>query len=245
MTNKTIIITGANGGLGKALLKECSKSRMNIIAHSRAENKEFNDFVDKLTNTYKNYIQKIYFDLSDESSIQEKIKKVLEEHDSIDALVNNASTMKLGGLFTTKISDIKEVFQVNLFSQILITQLVMKKMIKQKNGSIINIASTHGNKVVDGNISYNLSKSALIAFTSNLAIELGAFNIKVNSIAPGVMDTKMIANVQTKYKNEKINRTCLKKIISTKEIAKMVLFLIENNEINISGQTINIDSGYF
>lgn len=243
MSNKTIIITGASGGLGKALLEECSKLKANIIAHSRVKNKEFDNFVNNLINAHGNYIQKTYFDLNDEEKIQREIKDILARHNNIDVLINNASIMEMGNLITTKIDNFKNLFQVNLFSHILITQLIVRKMIRQKQGHIINIGSMNGNKAIRGSLAYNITKSSIQAFTSNLACELGDFNIKVNCIAPGMMNTKMIDCLSENDKNNTLNKTCLKKIISTQEIAKTITFLI-SNDINITGQTINIDSGF-
>ena len=145
----------------------------------------------------------------------------------------------------TSIDKIKEIFDINFFSQLKLTQKLMKIMIKNKKGSIINISSNAAVECDAGRVGYASSKAALIAFTKVLSKELGSFNIRVNAIAPGLTNTKMMGkDISRKVIEEAIKRVSLKRPAEPEEISDVVAFLASDLSSYITGEVIFVTGGY-
>ena len=242
-TSKTALITGTNRGIGKAILEEFAKSGINVIAHYRNKNIIFEKYLKTLSDKYNVEIYPIHFDITDSESMKEEIKKLFKNKIKIDILVNCAGKSHGGFFQTTPILKIKEIFEVNLFSQMELTQLVLKFMVKQKSGSIINISSVSGYDLKAGNSAYGTSKAAMIAWTKTLAAECAPIGIRVNSVAPGIIDTDMFNEMELKAKEAVIKSSSLGRLGSPDEVAKTVLFLATEDSSFITGQTIRVDGG--
>ena len=145
----------------------------------------------------------------------------------------------------TSEKQLNEIFQVNYFSQIYLTQLISKGMIKNKSGNIIFVSSTSGINGDYGRFAYSATKAAIINTVKTLSKELSSFNIRVNSISPGLTDTDLMKeNTKENIIQEEINKISLKRIASVKEIAKTILFLASKDSSYINGQNIIVDGGY-
>ena len=144
----------------------------------------------------------------------------------------------------TSIKKFKEVFEINFFSQTIFTQYILKSMIKNKGGSILFISSSSALDGNEGRSAYSASKSALISQAQTMSRELGSYNIRVNTIAPGLTDTDMMKNnTPEKIMKDVISRTTLKRVGDPKEIANVALFLSSNLSSYITGQVIRVDGG--
>lgn len=243
MTERYALITGSNRGLGKAIMKELASSGMNIWAHARKETPEFLQLLDEVRATYKVDVVPVYFDMTDEEGMKAAIKQIHSSKKSLDVLVNNAGVASVSMFGQTPISKIKEVFEVNLFGQMALTQLALRLMTRQHSGSIINIASVTALIMSEGQIAYATSKSALITWTRNLAAEYGRYGIRVNSLSLGLMNTDMKAGLnddEVKYFKE---RTVLQRIGEPEDAAKAVKFLASDDSSFITGQNIRVDGG--
>jgi 3-oxoacyl-[acyl-carrier protein] reductase len=141
------------------------------------------------------------------------------------------------------VADMRKVFEINLFSQLLLTQSLARKMIRQKSGSIINIASTAALFADPGTLAYGSSKAALTRASESMATELGAFNIRVNTISPGVTRTDMFDQMTESARNSLINRSALKRAAEPQEVANAALFLASELSVFITGQTLRVDGG--
>lgn len=243
LTNKNAIITGSNRGLGKVMVEQFAKNGANIYACARSQNEEFEKQLNNLAQKYQVWIKPIYFDLSDEIAIKEGFKQIHSNKQSIDILVNNAGMPYGGILAMTPMAKLKEVFEVNYFSQIYLMQLVSKVMIKQKSGNIINIASVGGIETNAGYLAYGSSKASLIWATKSISKELAPYDIRVNAVAPGLAKTEMGL-----YKNEEelaktINRTSMQRMAEPIEIANAVLFLASADSSFITGHILSVDGG--
>ena len=173
------------------------------------------------------------------------MEKVLLENEKIDILVNNAGINHTALFLMTKIEKIREIFEVNFFSNLILTQKILKKMIKQKKGSIINIASNAAQESDSGRSGYAASKSALITLTKVLSKELGSLGIRVNAVAPGLTETRMMKDgLSDKILQETLNKIPLKRAANPEEIAKLVSFLGSDLSSYITGEVINITGGY-
>ena len=169
LKGKNVILTGSNRGIGLAILKKLAKEGCNIWACCRKNTPETLSTFEQIAQENCVWIKPIFFDLNEEESIKEGILQILSEKKPIDVLVNNAG-IPYGGLFyMTPMSKLKEVFQINYFSQIYIMQLVARYMMRQKKGCIVNMASVGGIETNAGYLAYGSSKAALIWATKTIS----------------------------------------------------------------------------
>lgn len=243
LIGKTAMITGCNRGIGKAIAEKFAIEGANLICAIRKENPEFKAETDTWVDQYGVSIDFVYFDLTDEDSIKTVFKELNKEKRTIDILVNNAGIPAGGFLLMTALSKVKEVMQVNFFSQILVTQQVAKIMMKQKKGAIVNMASVTALDNQGGWTAYGSSKSAMISFTRTAARELASFGIRVNAVAPGLIDTEMGGEMDEKYQSEMLARSDLGRKGTPEEVANVVCFLSSDEASYMTGQIIRIDGG--
>ncbi len=244
LEGKNAIITGSNRGIGRSVLETFAKEGCKTVwAHARKETDEFTKDIASLSEKYGTEIIPVYFDLTDTNNLKLRIKEVIMSKKPIDILVNNAGVAH-GGLFQmTSVSQIRDVFAVNLFAGMEITQLVSRVMTKQKSGSIINMSSISGLDLKAGNSAYGVSKAAVAAWTKTLSAELGPYGIRVNAVAPGLTNTRMADIMEKKAGHQMISESALGRLAFTQEIANVVAFLASNNASFISGQVIRTDGG--
>jgi len=243
--NKTVLITGANRGIGLAIVEKFVKNECNIIACSRKGNDISLKKLNEISNKFPNKIKIYNFDLTKTNEIEESCNKILEENKKIDILINNAGQNHVALFLMTKIQKFKEIFEVNFFSHLVITQKIAKNMIKNKTGSIINIASNAASEVDIGRAAYATSKASIITFTKILAKELGSYGIRVNSISPGLTNTDMMNDgISEKIMSETIKKIPLKRVAQPDEVANTCLFLASDLSAYITGENIYITGGY-
>lgn len=243
LNGKVAVVTGANRGIGRSITETFAENRCDIFACMREVTLETKKWLKNLENKFNIVITPIELDLSDEDSIKNSIKQIFSTSKRIDILVNNAGIAS-GGLFQmTPISELRKVFEINLFSQILFTQGIAKIMIRNKSGSIINLSSSAAFIADPGTLSYGTSKSAFIRATESMAMELGALNIRVNAIAPGVTKTDMFDQMSKDARDKLINSSSLKRPAEPKDIANVALFLASELSSFVTGQVIRADGG--
>lgn len=240
---QTVMITGCNRGIGKVAVEKFASQGADLICALRKENEEFTSFSKMLQNQYNINITEIYFDMSDENSIKEAIKPLFKEKRQIDVLINNAGVATGNLLSMTSMNELHSVFQINFFSQVLLTQLISKLMARQKYGSIINMGSIAGIENLSGYTAYGSSKAALMFFTKTIARELALYGVRVNTIAPGLVNTDMAAKQEDKSKEEILMRTDMHRLGNPEEIVNMMLFLASDMSSFITGQIYRVDGG--
>ena len=244
LKSKTAVVTGCNKGIGKKILEVFSANGATVFACVRNIDEEFKSFLNELKQKFNNKIIPIQFDLNDEKKIKEAANSILTSNKSIDILVNNAATIHTSIFQMTSVKKLKELFEVNFFSQTIFTQYILKSMIKNKRGSIVYISSSSALDGNEGRSAYSSAKAAIIAQAKVLSRELGVHNIRVNSIAPGLTNTDMMKkNHQEKIINEMISRISLRRIANPEEIANVVLLLSSDLTSYITGQVIRVDGG--
>lgn len=239
--SKVIIITGASRGIGKAIAERLAKSGNKIIANynkSKAKAEELQENLRK---------ENIEIDLfkADISKREECIKLVeyaINKYGKIDVLINNAG-ISVWGPFTDLTDDEwQKILQTNLYAAIAMTQETIKYMIKEQNGCIINISSIWGMVGASCEVAYSITKAGIDGLTKALAKELGPSNIRVNSIAPGIIETDMTSDFTKEEKKEITEQIPLGKIGKPEDIAKTAEWLIEDNYT--TGQIISPNGGW-
>lgn len=238
-----VIITGSNRGIGRAMVTAFANAGHNVWACARKSSPDFENFLNELSLKNGVWVKPVYFELSDVNSINHAMLSIINEETSIDVLVNNAgiSTVKL--LSMSKIEEIKSLFDVNYFSMLSIIQKISKRMIKQRKGCIINMGSLAGMESQPGKIAYGSSKAAVMLMTRCLAKELGPFGIRVNSIAPGPVETEMIQQYTDNMLGQLAKESSLKRLAKTEEISSVALFLASEQASYINGEIIRVDGG--
>lgn len=243
LKGKNAILTGANRGIGQATLAELAKNGVNVWACVRTKTEEFLSYIEELQQNYDVWIRPVYFDLAKEEELQAGVKSILKEKLAVDILINNAG-IPFGGTFQmTSMRKLKEVFEVNYFSQIAMMQMVSRHMMKQRSGSIINLASVGGIEVNEGYLAYGSSKAALIFATKCLAKEMGPYGVRVNAVAPGLTQTTMGHYKSEDELKKVVDRTALRRMGQPHEIAKAILYLASEESDFVTGHILQIDGG--
>ncbi|MBR5837251.1 MAG: SDR family oxidoreductase [Victivallales bacterium] len=240
---RNIVITGSNRGLGRAAVEAFAAAGANVWACARKPSEAFEADMKALAEKNDVVIEPVYFDLTDVAAVKAGIMLFASEKRTVDVLVNNAG-MPYGGLMmTTPIDKLREVFEVNYFSQIRMMQMVGKLMMRQKSGSIVNIASVGGIETTPGYLAYGSSKAALIWATKMIAKELAPFGIRVNAVAPGLTKTDMGGYKSSDELEKTIARTALKRMAEPKEIVNGILYLASDESSFVTGTVLQIDGG--
>ncbi len=239
LENKTALITGASRGIGKAIALQMAKAGANIAFSYRSSEEKANAFVDELTVLGVN--AKAYkSDAANFEAAEKLVKDVLADFGNVDILVNNAGITRDKLMLRMKSEDWDDVIHTNLKSVFNLTKQVMRPMMKQKGGSIINISSIVGVKGQAGQANYAASKAGIIGFSKSIAQEMGSRNIRCNVIAPGFIQTDMTADLDTEGF---IKNIPLQRLGNGEEVADAVVFLASDMARYITGQTISVCGG--
>ncbi len=242
LKNKCAIITGSSRGIGKEIAINLAKNGCNIYLISRSIN-DLKVVKNEILSNYNVKVNAISLDISDFEDVNKTFESIISKEGSIDILINNAGITKDNLIMRMSSEDWKKVIDINLNGYFNCSKSIIKQMIKQKNGKIINISSIIGQKGNSGQSNYAASKAGIIGLTKSLAKEVGSRNINVNAIAPGYIETDMTDSLNDQSKQDFLNSIPLKRFGKTEEVANLVCFLCSNLSNYITGQVINIDGG--
>ena len=239
LKNKKILITGATGGIGNALVEKFYNFGSSIIATGTNPT--------KLENLKKRYasINTEQFKLDHHDKIEDFIDRVHNKLEGLDILVNNAG-ITLDNLSIRLSSDNwKKVLDINLTSTFLMCKFAIKKMLKNKKGKIINITSIVAHTGNVGQANYSASKAGIIGFTKSLAIEYAKKNININCISPGFIETEMTKNINEEHRNLLISKIPSGSLGKAEDVTNCVEFLASEKSDYITGETIHVNGGMF
>ncbi len=241
---KNAVVTGAKQGIGRAVAERLAKEGVNIWACELAASEEFESDMARLAAKYGVWVKPVYFDLADEEQVKAGAKAIISEKLPIDILVNNAGIEQQGAFFQmTPMSSIRRVFDINFFGQVALTQLITKAMCRRKQGSVVFMSSIAGMDATEGYIAYSASKAAVISAVKTMSAELAQFNVRVNAVAPSAADTAMFASLTEKAAENTVNRSFMRRVATTEEIANVIWFLASDQSSYVTGQVIRADGG--
>ena len=241
LNGQVALITGAGKGLGKATLQSFAKAGAKVIYANDIIEGSIDECANEIMSEYNTSIIPVYFDVSDHDKVKGLIKQIKKEQGYIDTLVNNAGVMKdaLIGSVTTELID--SIYKVNVFAMMDLLQWATKLMIKRKKGSIINLSSIVGITGNPGQLVYSSTKGAVISMTKTAAKELAPHQIRVNAIAPGMIDTDIMRSVGEKHLQHHIDNIPFGRLGEPREIADVCVFLASDMSSYLSGQVIAVD----
>jgi len=244
LEGKTAIITGSNRGIGYAILKRMAANGARIFACARKQNDEFENNIAEIAEEYGVEIIPVYFDMCDSEAMKEAVKKIRSTKYTIDILVNNAGILSNYQRFNMmSMEDVRKLYDVDFFAQIEFTQLISRLMQRTKTGSIIYISSIAGMDAFFASFDYVSCKAAIDGAMKQQARELGQFGIRVNSVAPGIVETDMIENSDSNNLNSILPAVMLGRFGQMDEIADAVVFLGSDMASYITGQILRVDGG--
>ena len=239
LENKNIIVTGASGGIGSSIVDKLFHCGANVLASGTR--------IEKLEELKKrfNTIKILKFDISQVDKIDGFIDNAFNELGGLDCIVNNAGITHDNLAIRMSIEEWKKVIEINLTSTFLMSKFAIKKMLKNKQGKIINSTSVVGHTGNLGQSNYTASKAGIIAMSKSLAIEYAKKNINVNCISPGFIKTAMTDKIDDKFKETIISKIPSARLGEPEDIANAVLFLASSSSNYINGETLHVNGGMY
>lgn len=242
LKGKNALVTGSSRGIGRAIALELGRLGANVAVNYAGNEAKAQEVVDELEKMGVQAI-KIQADVTDEDAVKKMVKEVIQTFGSLEILVNNAGITRDNLLMRMKEEEFDEVINTNLKGAFLCTKAVVRQMMRQKYGRIINIASIVGISGNPGQANYVAAKAGLIGLTKSNAKELASRNILVNAVAPGFITTDMTDELSDEQKEAIFRLIPLERFGEPEDVANVVGFLASDKAKYITGQTIHVDGG--
>ncbi|HHZ02531.1 MAG TPA: 3-oxoacyl-[acyl-carrier-protein] reductase [Tissierellia bacterium] len=241
---KTAIITGASRGIGAEIAKRLNELNYNLVLNYRSSTSSMEELINSFTNKgTKNIIVKC--DISNYEEAKKLIEEAYKNFGTVDVIINDAGITKDNLLPLMTEEEFDQVIEINLKGTFNCCKHIAKRMIKQKQGRIINISSVVGLAGNAGQVNYSASKAGVIGLTKSMARELGRKNILINVVAPGFIQTEMTEKIPQELKEEMLKNIPLQRLGQPSDIADCVEFLISDKASYITGQVISVNGGYY
>jgi 3-oxoacyl-[acyl-carrier protein] reductase len=240
---RNVIVTGASRGLGLGIARTLKESGYRVIAIARSESGELSDAMRGTEEMRSGSISFRTFDLSVIEAIPQLVKSLRKEFGPIYGLVNNAGVSVDGSLALTPTHRIEEVVRLNTISPMVLTKYVVRSMMADGGGRIVNISSVTASTGYSGLSVYGATKASLIGFTKSLAREVGRMGVNVNAVAPGFVDTHMTEELTDEQRQQIVRRSALKRMVDVEDVADAVEFLLSDQSKSITGTVLTVDAG--
>jgi 3-oxoacyl-[acyl-carrier protein] reductase len=240
---RNVIVTGGSRGLGLGISRTLARSGFQVIAIARQLGDALPAAMEQVAQDAKGALRFHAFDLADIEGIAGLVKSLRAEFGPIHGLVNNAGLGTAGILANMPVNVIERIVRLNVVSPLTLTKFVVRSMMAEQSGRIVNISSVVATNGYSGLSVYSTTKAALLGFTGSLARELGSLGITVNTVAPGFVDTEMTRELTQAERAQIERRSALKRMPEISDIADAVDFLFSDKARNITGTTITVDAG--
>jgi 3-oxoacyl-[acyl-carrier protein] reductase len=238
-----VLITGASRGLGLAMARRLADDGFNVIALARKSNEALDAAVARSGSSGRGAIAFEAFDLAAIDAIPALVRDLKKRHGRLFALINNAGLGTHGVLATTSDSDIETLLRVNTLAPIVLSKYVVRAMMADGRGRIVNVASISALTGFNAMAPYAASKAALVGFTRSLAREVGKVGVTVNAIAPGFIETDMTSMLDDAGRARILARSALRRMAKPEDVAATAAFLLSEGGRNITGAVMTVDAG--
>ena len=240
---RNVIVTGGSRGLGLGIVRRLARSGFRPIAIARQESQEFTASKREADASGSGPLEFIPFDLTEIEKIPNLVTVLREKFGAIYGLVNNAGMSAHGVLALTPDAQIEQVVRLNTLSPMVLTKYVVRSMMADGGGRIVNISSITASAGYNGLSVYAATKASLAGFTRSLAREVGRMGVNVNAVAPGFVATEMTSSLTEEQRQKVERRSALKRLAEVEDVADAVHFLLSDQSRNITGTVITVDAG--
>jgi 3-oxoacyl-[acyl-carrier protein] reductase len=240
---RNVIVTGGSRGLGLGIARRLAGAGYRVIAIARKENSAFTTAMAEAELANHGSLHFVPFDLAEIDSISGLVKKLRKDFGAIYGLVNNAGISFEGVLALMPTSQIDQLVRMNTLSPIVLTKYVVRSMMADGGGRIVNIASVIAFTGYSGLSVYGATKASTIGFSRSLAREVGRMGVNVNSVAPGFVDTEMTRGLKDEQRQQIERRSALRRLADVDDVANAVEFLLSDKAKNITGTVLTVDAG--
>jgi 3-oxoacyl-[acyl-carrier protein] reductase len=240
---RNVIVTGGTRGLGLGIARRLAKSGFRTIAIARTPGDHPELANPKTQEAGQGALQFVPFDLAEIDHIPDLVKKLRQDFGPIYGLVNNAGISSEGVLALTPTHQIERVVRLNTISPMVLTKYVVRAMMADGGGRIVNISSITAFTGYSGLSVYAATKASLVGFTRSLAREVGRMGVTVNAVAPGFVDTDMTSGITSEQRQQIERRSALKRLVDIDDVANTVEFLLGDGSKNITGTVLTVDAG--
>ena len=243
LSGKNVMVTGARRGIGRAIVQTFAQNGANIWACARKEDEAFAADMATLSEKCGTWIEPVYFDLMDAAGMRDAMRMIAKEKKPLDVLVNNAGEVVYDTFLMCSEAHLRRMTENNYIQPMLLTQSAARLIAKSGGGAILFLSSVSALRSEAGSMAYGGSKAAIAQATGVLARELAPLGIRVNALAPGMVDTDMQRTANVGYWQEMVDRTFLKRMARPEEIANVALFLCSDLSSYMTGQIVRVDGG--
>jgi 3-oxoacyl-[acyl-carrier protein] reductase len=238
-----VIVTGGSRGLGLGIARRLTASGYRVIAIARNPSEQIASAMQEAERNQRGSLHFKAFDLNQIYDISGLVKGLRKEFGSIYGLVNNAALGTSGTLAIMHNTQIERLVRLNVVSPLILTKYVVRSMMADGGGRIVNVASIVAFTGYSGLSVYSSTKASIVGFTRSLAREVGPMGINVNAIAPGFVDTEMTESLEGRQRDKILRRSALRRLAEVDDIANAVEFLLDAKAKNITGTTLTVDAG--
>jgi 3-oxoacyl-[acyl-carrier protein] reductase len=240
---RNVIVTGGSRGVGLAISRRLAANGYRVLAVARHNNCRLAAAMSEIEHSHPQSLQFIPFDLGEVQNIPKFVREIRKQHGPIHGIVNNAAVGTAGVLANMHQSRIEQLIRLNTVSPIVLTKHVIRHMMVDGGGRVVNIASIIAFTGYSGLSVYAATKASIIGFTRSLAREVGQLGINVNAVAPGFMETDMTESLDTHHRQQIARRSALRRLPDVYDVAGAVEFLLGSAGKNITGTVLTIDAG--
>ncbi len=240
---RNVLVTGGSRGLGLGIARQLISAGYRVLAVARSHNSQLDEVRAQAEALNPGSFIFCPFDLAEIEKIPRFVSQLRKEHGPIYGLVNNAGISFEGVLAMMPTSQIEQLVRVNMLSPIVLTKYVVRSMMSQGEGRIVNVSSIMAFTGYNGLSVYGATKSSLLGFSRSLAREVGKLSIQVNSVAPGFVDTELTRSLGEEQRDKIARRSALRRLAEVEDVANAVEFLLSDKAKNITGTVITVDAG--